>query len=871
MSKVLASVTLLLAMLAAVGAGAQAQVSAQTRSPHGNLNIPCQNCHTSLGWKPIRAVPEFDHNKTSYPLRGMHENVSCTQCHTKSVFANVGSKCADCHADIHRGQMGARCEQCHTVKGWNIAVKDIQNHENRFPLVGAHAAVECDSCHKSAAVGQFQGLSTQCYSCHADIFKKTINPNHVAGGFSTSCDTCHGMNNWLNAKFDHSQTGFALTGMHQSTPCASCHVNNNYNLTAANATCVSCHHKAWQKAKNPDHVAGQFSQNCQQCHSTAGWSPATFDHASVGFALTGGHATVQCAQCHVNNNYQLTSKACSTCHMTDYNNTNNPNHAQQGISTSCENCHTVNNWTGAAFDHSGAGFPLTGGHANVPCSQCHINNNYNLTSKACSGCHMTDYNNTNNPNHKQQGIATTCEVCHAIAGWTPASFDHSKTGFALTGGHASPPLTCAQCHVNNNYNITNATCVSCHQTDYNNATTPVNHVQLNFPTSCQTCHDTVLWTDGKFDHSTTGWALTGFHLTSTQCSQCHTNNNYNLTSANTTCVSCHQTDYNTAKTPVDHVALGFPTTCQNCHDTVVWTDGKFDHASTGWPLTGFHLTSTQCAQCHVNNNYKLTTANTVCSSCHIKDYNTATTPVNHVSAGLPTTCELCHDTVLWTDGKFDHTTTGWPLTGTHATTQCAQCHVNNNYKLTNTACVACHQADYNGAVSPVNHIQLGFPNTCQSCHDTVVWTDGKFDHASTGWALTGFHTGVPCASCHVNNNYSLTSANTLCSSCHMADWNATTNPKHSAAGWPTTCNTCHTTSAWIPASLPLQYHTFFPPNHGNANSVCTTCHQNPNDFSVFQCTNCHQKSKTDSNHQGVNGYVYNSINCYNCHKSGGGG
>src|SRR5947209_5514834 len=223
-------------MLAAGAPSAPAQVSAQTRSPHGNLNIPCQNCHTSLGWKPIRAVPEFDHNRTSYPLRGMHENVSCTQCHTKPVFTNVGSKCADCHADIHRGQMGARCEQCHTVKGWNIAVKDIQNHENRFPLVGAHAAVECDACHKSAAVGQFQGLSTQCYSCHADVFKKTTNPNHVAGGFSTSCDTCHGMNNWLNAKFDHSQTGFALTGMHQSTPCASCHVNNNYNLTAASAT-----------------------------------------------------------------------------------------------------------------------------------------------------------------------------------------------------------------------------------------------------------------------------------------------------------------------------------------------------------------------------------------------------------------------------------------------------------------------------------------------------------------------------------------------------------------------------------------------------------------------------------------------------------
>ena len=44
-----------------------------THSPHGNLNVPCQNCHTASAWKPIRAVPEFDHNQTKYPLRGMHQ------------------------------------------------------------------------------------------------------------------------------------------------------------------------------------------------------------------------------------------------------------------------------------------------------------------------------------------------------------------------------------------------------------------------------------------------------------------------------------------------------------------------------------------------------------------------------------------------------------------------------------------------------------------------------------------------------------------------------------------------------------------------------------------------------------------------------
>src|SRR3981189_3515835 len=112
-----------------------------TRSPHGALAIPCENCHTATGWRPIRAVPEFDHDKTSYPLRGMHEKVQCIQCHVKLVFTNVGQKCSDCHADIHRGQFGASCESCHTVKGWKVSVTAIRDHQTRFPLIGAQSAV----------------------------------------------------------------------------------------------------------------------------------------------------------------------------------------------------------------------------------------------------------------------------------------------------------------------------------------------------------------------------------------------------------------------------------------------------------------------------------------------------------------------------------------------------------------------------------------------------------------------------------------------------------------------------------------------------------------------------------------------------------
>jgi hypothetical protein len=694
--------------------------SAKSRSPHGPLNIECQNCHTAMGWKPIRSKPEFDHDQTKFPLRGMHESVTCTQCHIKPVFANIGTRCADCHADLHKRQLGANCEQCHTVKGWNVSINQIQQHQNRFPLLGAHAAVECAACHKSEAVSQYVTIPTDCYSCHAAEFRATTNPNHVADQFPVSCEQCHGFDNWLNAKFDHSTTGFQLTGSHTVPPrqCADCHVNNNYNLTQT--TCVSCHLKDFNGAANPNHVQLGFAQTCESCHNTTAWQPANFDHSKTAFPLTGLHTVPprQCADCHVNNDYNITNTTCVSCHLKDYQGTTNPNHVQQNFPQTCEMCHTTSGWSPASFDHSKTDFPLTGLHTVPPrqCSDCHVNNNYNLTNTTCVSCHLKDYQGTTNPNHVQQNFPQTCEMCHTTSGWSPASFDHSKSGFPLTGMHTVPPRQCTDCHVNNNYNITNTTCVSCHQNDYDNAKSPVDHIGAHFPTTCELCHDTVNWMDGTFNHSATGWALTGMHTVPPRaCTDCHVNNNYNIT--NTSCVSCHQSDYNNAKSPVDHIAAKFPTTCDMCHDTVNWMDGTFNHTKTGWALTGMHTVPPRA---------------------------------------------------------------------------CTDCHVNNNYNITSTLCYFCHAVDYNGTTNP-NHAAAHFPTTCETCHDTATWLDAKFNHT---W------------------------------------WNM---------------------------------------NHGGAGGVCSTCHTNPNDYSVFQCTNCHLKPQTDRDHQGVGGYVYNSVNCYQCHKNGGGG
>ena len=185
----LVAVALLLISAAQTGAGEAAvdpPSRGRRRNPHGRLSVPCSSCHTSTSWKPIRQAPDFDHSKTGYPLLGRHRGVDCTSCHTNLVFANTSTRCAQCHADLHRGQFGSSCDRCHTVRGWDASQAALTSgHQNRFPLVLAHAVADCSACHKGAASGQFQGLSTQCYACHAKDFQTTANPNHVTSRFST--------------------------------------------------------------------------------------------------------------------------------------------------------------------------------------------------------------------------------------------------------------------------------------------------------------------------------------------------------------------------------------------------------------------------------------------------------------------------------------------------------------------------------------------------------------------------------------------------------------------------------------------------------------------------------------------------------------
>jgi hypothetical protein len=917
----------------------QKDFTGTTNPNHITSGFPttCEQCHSTTSWTSAT----FNHNTTSFPLTGAHVTVPCASCHTNNNYSgSLPTACYGCHqkdftGTTNPGHVAAGfptdCTQCHSTATWLTST--FNHNTTSFPLTGFHATMQCAQCHTTPT--SYNGsLPTTCYGCHQKDFTGTTNPAHVSGGFPTDCTQCHNTSSWTNAAFNHNNTSFPLTGAHVTVACASCHVNNNYSGTLP-TTCYGCHQADYTGTTSPAHVAGGFPTNCTLCHSTINWTTSTFNHASV-FPLTGAHATVLCASCHINNNYATVPTDCYSCHKADYAGTTNPNHAQVGFPTTCATCHSTTDWTGASFNHNTTTFPLTGAHVTVACATCHVNNNYTTLPTTCYGCHQKDFTGTTNPNHVASGFPTTCQQCHSTTSWTSATFNHNTTSFPLTGAHVTVP--CASCHTNNNYSGTLPTaCYGCHQADFTGTTNP-NHVASGFPTTCQQCHSTTNWTSATFNHNTTSFPLTGAHVT-VPCASCHTNNNYSG-SLPTACYGCHTADFTGTTNPA-HVSAGFPTDCTLCHSTTNWTTSTFNHASV-FPLTGFHATVT-CAQCHTNNNY--TTLPTNCYGCHTADF-TGTTNPSHVAAGFPTTCDTCHNTTAWVPvATFNHTTyANWPLTGFHATMQCAQCHTNNNYGNLSTACYGCHQADFTGTTNPAHvtagfptdctichsttnwttstfnhattsfpltgfhatmqcvqchtsattyngslptlcygchtadyngtnnpaHAAAGFPTTCDTCHSTTNWTGATFNHNNTPFPLTGAHTAVACVLCHVNNVFAGTP--TDCYSCHTADFTGTTNPNHATAGWPTTCTTCHTTTAWLPATLPASYHTFFPMNHGNANSVCATCHTNSSDYSVFTCTACHgNNNAANFNHPNVNGYVYNSVNCYACHKSGGGG
>lgn len=229
-------------------------------------------------------------------------------------------------------------------------------------------------------------------------------------------------------------------------------------------------------------------------------------------------------------------------------------------------------------------------------------------------------------------------------------------------------------------------------------------------------------------------------------------------------------------------------------------------------------------------------------------------------------CTECHTTSDWSDVRFDHGRTGFPLAGLHQTAPCTGCHDLRDFRGASTECRSCHLDPHRGDAG----------TGCEQCHTPSGWNlvRAQDAHARTRLPDLGVHASLRCEDCHRRTGVQpFTAAVAPCVACHQTTYANTTNPAHTAIGFSTQCADCHQLSTWSFA-LFAQHDAIFGiyrGAHAGSWRSCATCHTTPGNYQAFTCTTCHANGPTTSAHDGVPGYTWESTACLGCHPGGRGG
>lgn len=166
----------------------------------------------------------------------------------------------------------------------------------------------------------------------------------------------------------------------------------------------------------------------------------------------------------------------------------------------CSACHGTQSWQllggGTAgrggFDHGRTGFPLTGRHRHVACTDCHTGER--RVTRDCRGCHEDVHD---------RRLGQACDSCHSATGWRSvrALEKHRMTRLPLTGMHAL--LDCTQCHqrtTDRQWSSAPADCFACHAKDYRRPDLHPPHTGVAgdpakppYPRDCAQCHRATGW------------------------------------------------------------------------------------------------------------------------------------------------------------------------------------------------------------------------------------------------------------------------------------------------------------------------------------------------------------------------------------------
>lgn len=402
-------------------------------------------------------------------------------------------------------------------------------------------------------------------------------------------------------------------------------------------------------------------------------------------------------------------------------------------------------------------------------------------------------------------LAFAAGVQAAEAPTTGRNFDHTRTGFPLTGAHSR--AECGECHARGIFKGTPRECVSCHTSGSARATTskPANHVQTTAP--CSQCHkSTLTWAGAKYDHSAiapgtcatchNGSRATGKpanHVqTTASCDQCHRTSGWLPAGFNHsgiapgTCTSCHNGTRATGK-PNNATHQDVTASCDQCHSTTTWLGAKFNH-------TG--ITPGTCATCH--------------------NGTRATGKPNDAAHQNTASCDQCHNTTTFFGAKFNHTAAG-VTPGT-----CATCHGTGGGAKTKV---------------PVPH----YAGSCDNCHNTTTFLGAKFDHAAV--------TPGTCATCHGTGG--------------------TAKTKVPVPHFSGSCDLCHTTTAFIPNKSYTHISAFYRPHNAGVTCYqCHTSRTNvanwPSSTYKPDCAGCHATRYKAGSHKKYGSVLYTVSELRNC-------
>ncbi len=565
-----------------------------------------------------------------------------------------------------------------------------------------------------------------------------------------------------------------LSRAHQSLEgglqtCTKCHVAGQQ---LAPERCLECHTELKARVEQKRGFHGRIPPAeiaCQNCHHEhqgrdevlVDWGKGGqkgFDHSRTGFELKGKHRGLECARCHDarriadpavlavlqkqpgRKTFLGQPQACSACHFDEH---------RGQLGADCQRCHSEEGWKPArGFDHARTAFPLTGKHARVDCTKCHVL-------------------------QEQAPAAVPATLTPPV---NPSRFPKWK-GLAFQ--------QCTDCHKDPHQDRFGASCTQCHTTDdWHRVSGPVGkrafHEQTRYPlrgahatVACQACH-------GPFPGQPARYRGLAF----AQCTDCHMDAHLGQMKA--------------------LARAGPAPTCDRCHTVEGYVPAHFeveDHDRTGFKLEGAHRT-VACGLCHVKDPHLAGRVPGVVKASLEKQNRPVRISLARFDAVKPSDCQACHrdphagqfDRRVKAEGctschgmtsfrqvRFDHNKdASFPLTGKHAQAACGSCHRPDaggvvRYAPLPIACGSCHADPHAGQFAGQFTAAGGQGTDCSRCHGVEGWKDlSRFTHAPpfTSFRLTGKHAGVACERCHqpvaVGGSFirKYRSVPTRCQDCH---------------------------------------------------------------------------------------------------------